>query len=133
MDYVQRSKDTKTHRYQTEGRRRKVFRVSRFPGSNSTVSIGGSDSTDSAATTLSSSGRKCHVGCIVASRVYGTRIGQMERERLSGRLCSCICLRLAVPCTCNTRIKQERVPEREKECRWVGCEPLPLGTCAVFE
>lgn len=31
---------------------------------------------------FSSSGRKCHVERIVASEVHGTRIGQMERERL---------------------------------------------------
>lgn len=113
---------------------RRVPQVSRFPRLNSTVSISRNDTTDSATTTLSSPGRKCHVGCIVACRVHGTRIGQMERERLTSRLCPCTCLRLTASCM-HAYTDGQRKGEREglRGCRWVGCEPLPLGTCAVFE
>lgn len=49
---------------------------------NGTSEERGEQSTLQRLSMLSSSGRKCHVERIVASRVHGMRIGQMERERL---------------------------------------------------
>lgn len=73
--------------------------------------------------TLSSSGRKCHVERIVASRVHGTRIGQMERERLDrprpcaihSRLWSGVVLRACVYTREERREGKEEKRERERD------------------
>lgn len=55
------------------------------------------------------------------------------RERLS----RAVCVRAyayALPSRERTHGEKEKEKEGgERECRWVGCEPLPPGTCAVFE
>lgn len=75
---------------------------------------------------FSSSGRKCHVERIVASGVHGTRIGQMERERLAHRLRVRAIIHIHVFITISCAYMCTYVRERERDTEVGG--PLPLGT-----
>lgn len=121
-------------RYETKGYQKGILCVSRFPRSNSTVSIGGSEHRLTTATDFPRPDGSATSGALLRAECTGRGLAKWsERERLS----RAVCVRAyayALPSRERTHGEKEKEKEGgERECRWVGCEPLPPGTCAVFE